>query len=160
MVKLIVACPLLMEVDVASLPRVHNATLYAAFLHSTYIREIKICAHTGSTSNNLSDAAFPNLARLISRETRLEEDDFLAAYIRAGGLVKPPSCLNLEYLRVIDLTGNKLLTDAAIDQLIINAPKLRHLALTKCEELTDQAMLSVAKLGKHLHHIHLGHVAK
>ncbi|ORX34912.1 hypothetical protein BD324DRAFT_103901 [Kockovaella imperatae] len=161
LVRLVISCPLIMEMDLASLPLIRDSTLYAIFLHSSYIREIKLnTVIPPRTATGPTDAAFVNLASMRALGNRLEAEDFLESYLAAGGIVKAPSSSNLSYLRVIDLTGSKFLTDAAIDQLISNAPKLRQLALTKCEELTDAAMTSVARLGKHLHHIHLGHVAK
>ena len=146
-----------MEMDLAQLPNSGDPTLYAAFLNSMYLREIRVNTASPSQSN-LTDEGFPDLARLYL--TGNEETEHPASYLMAGGIPRIPACDTFDYLRVVELTGSKFITDVAIDRLIRLAPKLRQLALTKCEELTDMALGSVARLGKNLHHIHLGHVAK
>lgn len=37
------------------------------------------------------------------------------------------------------------------------APRLRNVVLSKCRALTDAAIFAVARLGRYLHYIHLGH---
>ena len=146
-----------MEMDLAQLPNSGDSTLYAALLNSTYLREIRVNASSPSQSR-LTDEGFPDVARL--RLVGNEEAEHPASYLAAGGIPRIPACDSFEFLRVVELTGSKFITDVAVDRLVNLAPKLRQLALTKCEELTDVALGSVARLGKNLHHIHLGHVAK
>lgn len=42
-------------------------------------------------------------------------------------------------------------------KIIDAAPRLRNLLLSKCRNITDAAIHSIAKLGKNLHYVHLGH---
>jgi F-box and leucine-rich repeat protein GRR1 len=46
-----------------------------------------------------------------------------------------------------------------VEGIVANVPRLKNLALTKCTRLTDEALYSIAKLGKNLHYLHLGHVS-
>ena len=105
---------------------------------------------------SLTEAAIPNLADLQEQiDTRGESDlpcksDLVKVY--------RPVSDSFEHLRTIDLTGCNLLGDDAVDALVCNAPKLRTLTLAKCTALTDQSLFSIGRLGKHLHHLHLGHI--
>ena len=67
---------------------------------------------------------------------------------------------NFEHLRYLDLTALNRLSDTGIANIIANMPRIRNLILAKCSNLTDASVLSVCKLGKHLHYLHLGHVNK
>lgn len=71
-----------------------------------------------------------------------------------------PVADTFDHLRVVDLTACSELRDPAIVNLVKNAPKLRNLTLAKCSKLTDISLEAVAKLGKSLHYLHLGHVDK
>lgn len=52
------------------------------------------------------------------------------------------------------------LTDLAVDRIAATMPRIRNLVLAKCTGLTDASVFSLAKLGKHLHYLHLGHVGR
>lgn len=71
-----------------------------------------------------------------------------------------PTCKSFEQLRVIDFSSCLSLSDESIEHLVNNAPQLRNLTLAKCSNLTDASIDSITKLGKHLHHLHLGHVSR
>jgi F-box and leucine-rich repeat protein GRR1 len=71
-----------------------------------------------------------------------------------------PKGYTLEHLRELDFTGCVQITDKAIARLVKLAPRTRSLTLAKCTRLTDEAAEHIAKLGRHLHHLHLGHVDK
>lgn len=64
---------------------------------------------------------------------------------------------HFQNIRVLDLTGHTQLTDAAVESIVTFMPKIRNLALAKCQQLTDESVFSICKLGKALHHLHLGH---
>lgn len=53
------SCPLLLEMDLAQVQQLSNATVYGIFLNTTHLRELKLNGH-----NYLTDPAFPNLADL------------------------------------------------------------------------------------------------
>jgi F-box and leucine-rich repeat protein GRR1 len=53
------SCPLLLEMDLAQVQQLSNATVYGIFLNTTHLRELKLNGH-----NYLTDSAFPNLADL------------------------------------------------------------------------------------------------
>ena len=71
-----------------------------------------------------------------------------------------PKEYTLEHLRELDFTGCVQITDKAIARLVKLAPRTRSLTLAKCTRLTDEAAEHIARLGRHLHHLHLGHVDK
>lgn len=75
-------------------------------------------------------------------------------------LVPPPNWMRaFEYLRILDLTSCVPLTDQAVDAIVTNAPRIRSLVLAKCVNLTDESLLSICRLGRSLHQLHMGHVA-
>ena len=61
---------------------------------------------------------------------------------------------------MLDFTGCSQIGDKAIERLVKLAPRTRDLTLAKCTRLTDDAVEHICKLGRHLHHLHLGHVDK
>ena len=65
-----------------------------------------------------------------------------------------------DHLRILDLTNCDTISDAAIDGIISNVPRLRNLILAKCTRLTNESVFSISRLGKNLHYLHLGHVSK
>lgn len=65
-----------------------------------------------------------------------------------------------DHLRILDLTNCNTISDAAIDGIVSNVPRLRNLILAKCTRLTNESVYSISRLGKNLHYLHLGHVSK
>lgn len=79
----------------------------------------------------------------------------------AQTLPPPPNWMRqFEHLRILDLTSCAQITDQAVDAIISNAPKIRSLVLAKCIALTDDSLASICRLGRSLHQLHMGHVAK
>lgn len=79
---------------------------------------------------------------------------------RPEPLRSPPAFRPFDQLRYIDVTSCASLTDAAVEGIAKYCPKLRNLMLGKCTRLTDDALLAICGIGKHLHYLHLGHVHK
>ncbi len=138
-----------------------NATLHAIFLNACHLRELRLNGNI-----NLSDDGIPNLPALL--DFTEEEAKHAAAWYPpfavmddASGspTLRRPVADTFKDLRLVDLTGCYSLGDVAIDNLVTNAPKLRNLTLAKCFGLTDAAVESIGRLGKHLHYLHLGHVS-
>lgn len=155
------ACPLLLEVEVVGVPQLTDASLYTILINSKFLRELRFSGNT-----NLTDDGFPDLQGLVSGDF----DDYfvpdiedLPAHMRelSGGAWQRiiPAHTTLEFLRTVELTGCDGIGDLAVRNLVRNAPRLRHVNLAKCINLTDQAAFSIAELGKHLHHLHLGHIS-
>lgn len=65
-----------------------------------------------------------------------------------------------DHLRILDLTNCNTISDAAIEGIVSNVPRIRNLILAKCTRLTNESAYSIARLGKNLHYLHLGHVSK
>lgn len=65
-----------------------------------------------------------------------------------------------EDLRHLDLSYCFKLTDNAIAGIVAHAPKIQQLFLTGCVELTNRSLESIAKLGMWLDVLNLGHVEK
>jgi hypothetical protein len=68
-----------------------------------------------------------------------------------------PDRIQLDRLRVIDLTSCFNITDESVERIVQAAPRLRNVCLSKCANITDNSLRSLARLGKNLHYIHLGH---
>jgi F-box and leucine-rich repeat protein GRR1 len=65
-----------------------------------------------------------------------------------------------DHLRVLDLTNCNTISDASIEGIVSNVPRIRNLILAKCTRLTNESVYSISRLGKNLHYLHLGHVSK
>ena len=65
-----------------------------------------------------------------------------------------------DHLRILDLTNCSTISDSAVDGIVSNVPRIRNLILAKCTRLTNESVYSIARLGKNLHYLHLGHVSK
>lgn len=64
-----------------------------------------------------------------------------------------------DHLRILDLTNCNTISDASIEGIVSNVPRIRNLILAKCTRLTNESAYSIARLGKNLHYLHLGHVS-
>ncbi|CAL1700188.1 unnamed protein product [Somion occarium] len=64
----------------------------------------------------------------------------------------------LRDLRHLDLSYCYKLTDNAIAGAVAHAPKIQYLNLTGCVEMTDKSLESISKLGQSLDVVSLGHV--
>lgn len=191
-------CPLLLEIDLGQVSQITDTAVYAIFMNSTHIRELRL-----NQNAFLTDAGFPDLPGLMdatNQEIGLSAGKYAGIVCDPLGLhyssstdsspmsedlpgisrsdvaqtparsEPPPAGLDFyllrpraetfEHLRLVDLTACALLTDIAVDHLVRNAPKLRNVTLAKCGLLTDAALESIAKLGRHLHYLHLGHVSR
>ena len=154
-VRLSQNCPLIIDYDLSFVPQITNASLYSIFLHSSHLRELHLVGN-----GNIDDGGIPNLRELIddqSRSTTPEDPLQIPWYASLDSARIAPRAETFEFLRVVDLTSCQMMTDLGVANLVANAPKIRHLTLAKCPLLTDAALESIARLGKHLHHLHLGH---
>lgn len=168
------SCPLLLELDLAHVPQLSMDTTTSIFFNSANLRELRM-----NDNQNLAQNAVPDLDLAAAAD----EDglyDIIGAYpwyfldvpspkamwrtsSRPKGVSLGqirPFCKSFEQLRVVDLTSCLGLGDDSVEHLVNNAPQLRNLTLAKCSNLTDASIDSITRLGKHLHHLHLGHVSK
>jgi F-box and leucine-rich repeat protein GRR1 len=145
---------LIIEYDISSVPQITNASLYSIFLHSSHLRELK-CVNNA----NINDKGIPDLAELLDEDDGTDVED-LPWYAKLENQRILPTAATFDYLRIVDFMGCSEINDLAIDNLVRNAPKLRHLSLAKCPLITDMALESIARLGRSLHHLHLGHAAR
>jgi F-box and leucine-rich repeat protein GRR1 len=168
------ACPLLLELDLATVPQLSNDSTIAIFFNAAGLRELRMNDNAVITSSCIPD---------LGRVPQLDSDSLLEvvgaypwyltnvdnpkAMFRKAWKAPPdmnmsllrPVATSFDQLRVVDFTSCGRLDDQAIDNLISNAPQLRSVTLTKCTHLTNDAIHSIARLGKHLHFLHLGHVS-
>lgn len=157
-------CPVLLEVDLIGCTRITSLALTQLFRTSHNLRELSL-----QSCSEITDSAFPDATtRYRSNDGRGEEamdagDDLVASdgtlVRRPRSLREPPRLRQFDHLRYLDLTSLSLLTDAAIAGIVKYMPRIRNLILAKCTGLTDEAVLSICSLGKHLHYLHLGHVS-
>lgn len=149
------ACPLIIEYDISSVPQITNASLYSIFLHSSHLRELKLVNNA-----NINDQGIPDLGELLDDDEDDADTNDLPWYAKLENQRILPTAATFDHLRVVDFMGCSEINDLAIDNLVRNAPKLRHLGLAKCPLISDMALDSIARLGKSLHHLHLGHAAR
>jgi F-box and leucine-rich repeat protein GRR1 len=152
------ACPLLIEMDLSHDPQITDASLYSVFLHLSHLRELRLVGNGDITARGI-----PNLAELAEdieddHTSKTNAHNFPWYTLLNGHRIMPRST-TFEHLRIVDLMSCAKLDDEAVDNLIWNAPKIRHLVLAKCPLLTDRSLESIARSGRHLHHLHLGHAA-
>ena len=100
----------------------------------------------------------PSVAALMSQLPHLRELR-LAHCIRVAdeAFTTLSPRMVFDSLRILDLTACDMVGDAAVCQIIPQAPRLRNLVLAKCRNITDMAISAICRLGKNLHYIHLGH---
>ena len=151
-------CPLLLEIDLSNCTKLTDLSVRVIWEQQKHLREFQL-----SNVNTLTDDAFP--APPPSPTQRLHPNPFSST--TSGIELPPPERLpplllstSFDHLRILDMTSCAHLTDAGLDGIVSNCPKIRHIVLAKCSGLTDESLVSVGKLGKNLHYIHLGHVSK
>ncbi|EAU84388.2 SCF E3 ubiquitin ligase complex F-box protein grrA [Coprinopsis cinerea okayama7 len=133
-------CPSLVEIDLGRCPSIADVAVRDIWLHSKRIREVRLPHCT-----SLTDRAFPAVdptpeSEVPSRPPPLHIEN------------------SLQELRLLDLTGCSMITDATIEGIIARAPKIRTLNLAKCPALTDRSVKAICGLEKYLHHLELGHL--
>jgi F-box and leucine-rich repeat protein GRR1 len=133
-------------------PQINNPGLFNIMTHSQHLRELRLIGNA-----NIDDEGIPNLSELIDEPEEGPDVEFLSWYAKIADRRIVPTFTTFDSLRAVDLMSCSALNDKAIDNLICNAPRIRQLTLAKCPLLTDKALVSIARLGKQLHHLHLGH---
>ena len=171
-------CPLLLEVDLFSCA-ITDRTLWGLFRNSSHLREFSL-----SGCKQVTGAAFPQregsllvikgaddpLLQSKPINQKYQSTSLAAAARKAQALtegktdifagVTPLANRMFEHVRYLDMTGLIHLTDAAMEGIVSTMPNIRNLVLAKCHNLTDDALISISKLGRHIHFLHLGHVSK
>lgn len=154
-------CPLLLEIDLSYCSGLTDASIRDIWAHQRHLRELQL-----SYITSLTDDAFPSPPPPPPSRTGggLAANRLPAAPplpLRAPNRL-PPLILSrpFDHLRILDMTSCAHLTDEGLDGIISNSPKIRQICLTRCSALTDESLVSVGKLGKNLHFIHLGHVSQ
>lgn len=151
-------CPLLLEVDLISCPLITAVSLLQLFRTSHHLRELSLLACT-----SITDAGFPPpFPSLLPAPS-----DVPAPLLTQRGLAVPaplslayqPQIRQFDHLRYLDLTSLNLISDDAVRGIVKHAPRIRNLILAKCAGLTDDAVEAICGLGKHLHYLHMGHMA-
>ncbi|WFD34984.1 SCF ubiquitin ligase complex subunit [Malassezia cuniculi] len=126
-------CPHILELDLMHCPRITDAAVGRVWLQPNQLRELRL-----GHCSLLTDASFPtNTLRSVTPEPFIVND----------------------YLRVLDVTGCHLLTDASVRGLVDHAPRLRNLVLAKCSRLSDASVYAVSELGRNLQYLHLAHLS-
>ncbi|KAI9251240.1 hypothetical protein BY458DRAFT_444312 [Sporodiniella umbellata] len=121
-------CPSLIEIDLTGCG-VTDQALYTIFQRCRELRELRL---------NQCDAA----------------ESLLTDSALTHSLLSPNY---YEQLRLVDFTGVTSVTDRSLAVLVEAAPRIRNLVLNKCYRITDEGVISVARLGRYLHFLHLGH---
>ena len=156
-------CSFLLEVDLIQCPGISNAALWACWRHLSALREFSL-----GNCVRVSNDGFPlrQANKVITGGARPEDVDLCDQPVRTKMvgepliLWSPLAVASIDHLRYLDLTALTGLTDEAIGNIVTCMPRIRNLILAKCTNLSDQAILSVCKLGRHLHYLHLGHVSR
>lgn len=162
LVALAKSCRQLLELDLINCDRLSDETLWAIWRGLPHLRELSF-----NGGNAITDAGFPAKVHSgvvvgplddtsqITDISRLARSDYISSPAR----ILVPS-RNFERMRLLDLTALNNITDIAIASIVAHMPRIRNLVLAKCTSLTDDSVLSICKLGKHLHSLHLGHVGR
>lgn len=166
------SCPLLLELDLGGVIQLTNDSLVSIFLNSSGLRELRVnedLAITPGAIPHLATVSDPSGSALVKAVgaypwyvagARAPKAEALRAPHPEGmdlQLIRPVS-LSFDQLRAVDFTNCRI-GDDDIEALVANAPQMRSVTLAKCSFLTDDAVYSIARLGKQLHYLHLGHVS-
>src|SRR5258708_6685887 len=153
-------CPLLLEIDLSNCTKLTDICIRDIWQYQHHLREFQL-----SNITNLTDDAFPSpLPSLPARSNNYVNPFPVGGRVDASGASgseeTPPLYLSqpFDHLRILDMTSCSQITDTGIEGILSNCPKIRQIVLAKCTLLTDESLISVGKLGKNLHYIHLGHV--
>lgn len=145
--------------DLVSCPLITSVSLYQLFLTSHHLRELSLAA-----CGEVNDEAFPGGVEAVHTPESEMEAATMVTTTNGAELQLPfplrfnPTPKTFDHLRYLDLTSLSLITDDAIAGIVKYMPRIRNLILAKCIGLTDEAVLSICTLGKHLHYLHMGHV--
>ena len=155
-------CPLLLEIDLSNCTKLTDICVRDIWQYQNHLREFQL-----SNITNLTDDAFPSPPPSVSTRSNIYGNPFpIAGRVdvsgSSGSEETPPLYLvqPFDHLRILDMTSCSQITDVGIEGILSNCPKIRQIVLAKCTSLTDESLISVGKLGKNLHYIHLGHVSK
>ena len=102
MVPLIQNCPLIVDLDITSVPQLTNASLYSIFLHSAEIRELRL-----NFNANINDEGIPNLPELCHEIANSPSPDLnsIPWYAQLDGMRITPVVKSFDFLLVVDLTS-------------------------------------------------------
>lgn len=167
---------MLLEVDLHGCTRLNDSALWAIWRFLGHLRELSIglCSESGpdgfprKEGHKLQIGGGPAPPKRIEAmwvdgEEAETEDAAWPTWRETDHGRKPEwapvSSRNFEHIRFLDLTALNKLDDETVGNIVTAMPRIRNLILAKCHDLTDESILSVCKLGKHLHFLHLGHVA-
>lgn len=180
-ISLALSCPLLLEVDLYACTSITDRTLWALFRNSSHLRELSLNNCTQVTGDGFpqrdgkllyikgaEDPALLGLKPLNNKLVNLPSK-ILDAHGNFSSLSDPSLSKSnttplgsriFDHVRYLDLTGMVNLNDVAMAGIVATMPHIRNLVLAKCSNLTDESVMSICKLGKHIHFLHLGHVSK
>lgn len=149
-------CPLLLELDVVGCPRLTSLATRQIFRSLIHLRELSL-----QSCIEMTDDGFPDVTPQRYGPTVVADDlpTFDGSLITCPSPLRGPKLRSLEHLRYLDLTSLVLLTDNAIAGIVRWMPRVRNLIIAKCTGLTNEGILSICHLGKHLHYLHMGHVS-
>ncbi|KAF8341464.1 uncharacterized protein EI90DRAFT_2989251 [Cantharellus anzutake] len=155
------SCPLLLEIDLSNCTKLTDLCIRDIWKNQHHLRELQLANIT-----NLTDDAFPSPPPSVPGRSNNSVNPFpnssrIDLSTASGSEEMPPLYLSypFDHLRILDMTSCAQITDAGIEGILSNCPKIRHIVLAKCTLLTDESLASLGKLAKNLHYIHLGHVA-
>ena len=174
------SCPLLLEVDLYSCTSVTDRILWALFRSSSHLRELSLngCSQIGGDAFPQKEGALIYLKGAHDRDIvnkkplnpKLHHLAYPASVMNRAGRIdemlphivgaSPLAPRLYEHVRYLDMTGLTNLTDIAIEGIVSTMPHIRNLVLAKCSNLSDDSVISICRLGKHIHFLHLGHVSR
>ncbi|KKA26324.1 hypothetical protein TD95_003516 [Thielaviopsis punctulata] len=142
-------CTQLKRVKLNEITSINDQVVYSLAENCPNLLEVDL-----QSCENVSSPAITALLKQsrAMRELRLQ---FVLRLTDEAFLQLP--AVQLDCLRILDLTGCVELTDDGVKQVIGLAPRLRNVVLAKCRNITDASLRAIATLGKNLHFIHLGH---
>lgn len=177
-IALVLSCPLLLEVDLYACTSMTDRTLWALFRNSSHLRELSLNNCTQVTGDGFpqrdgklvyikgsDDPALVGLKPLNHKLANLsnkiqDPNTSLSVFQALPANTTLLSSRLFDHVRYLDLTGMINLTDTAMAGIVVTMPHIRNLVLAKCSSLSDESVMSICRLGKHIHFLHLGHVSQ
>jgi F-box and leucine-rich repeat protein GRR1 len=155
-------CPLLLEIDLSNCSGLTDASIRDIWVHQRHLRELQLSVITSLTDDAFPSPPPPPPSRTGGGSAPTRLPTALPPQILRSPERRPPLLLPslFDHLRILDMTSCAHLTDEGVEGIISNSPKIRQIVLTRCSSLTDEALMSISKLAKNLHFIHLGHVSQ
>jgi len=145
---LVSGCPSLKRMNLYSLKRITDESIYEIASKSKFLQNINLCCY----ETQINEESIIALAQSCHY---IDSIHLGFSNITDIGVIEiAKNCPNLKF---IDLFGNSKITDDSIIEISKNCPLLQRLGLDECRYITDKSIIEISKKCPFLKEINLSH---